>query len=130
MPENKLPETVERIRNYLFPGDEKPYRSKRILWIIKQYLRYAMLAAIHGYPVGPHRRGRFCLAYRYWEFIPWRLRKKSIFSSKAFGYEFILVFLADKLKKYDYWFRVDNRWKKKIREIIETDNVYELISEK
>lgn len=130
MPQNKLPEAVGNIKDHLFPEKEKPYRAGKILWIIRQYLKYALLAVIHGYPIGPGRKGTFRLVYKYWVYIPWNLRKRFVFSSKASGYEFKLVFDSKILKKHDYYLNPEGRLKKEIRGLIETDNVYQLIPEK
>jgi hypothetical protein len=127
MPPNKLQEVVDSIKNHLFPEKEKPYRAGKILWIIRQYLKYAMLAVIHGYDIGPGRNGRFRLVYKYWVYVPWNLRKKFMFSAKAYGYEFKLIFDSKMMQKYDYYFNPESKLKKKIRELIETDSIYELI---
>ena len=130
MPQNKLPEVADNIKNSIFPEKEKPYRAGKILWIIRQYIKYVMLAVIHGYIVGPNRKGKFRLVYKHWAYIPWSLRKRFIFSSKMFGYEFKLIFDSDMMKRYDYYFNPDSKWKKRVMEIIESDKVYKLISEK
>lgn len=128
MPVNKLPEVIDNIEQWLFP-EEKPYRSKRILWIIRQYLRYAIMAAIHGHAVGRKTNGVILLAYRYWHTIPWQFRKRFVLSSKAFGYEFRIVYNSSAMKKYNYYFQLDGRWKKEMYKVIETDKVYDLIPE-
>lgn len=130
MPQNRLPEVVDNIRNRLFPEEAVPYRAGKILWIIRKYIEYSMLAVIHGYDIGPGRKGRFRLVYKYWVYIPYSLRKRFMFSAKAFGYEFKIVFDSRIMQKYDYYFTPAVGLKKKVRELIETDNVYELISEK
>lgn len=129
MSQNKLPEAVSNIRDHIFPEEKTPYRAGRILWIIRRYLSYAFLAAIHGYPVGPHRKGKFRLVYKYWDYIPWHLKIRLIFSPKASGYQFILYFDSKIFSKYDYYFRLDSKWKRNVNEIISTDHVYKLITE-
>ena len=133
MPENKLPEVVKNMEDHLFPGDDKPYRSKRILWIMHQYFRYVLLAAIHGYELGPYRtefRIKFKLKYIFWEYIPWTHHRKLILSTKAAGYEFRMHMVSTILVKHDYYFNLDGRWKKKLRKLVNTDMVYDLITEK
>lgn len=127
MPENKMPQIVDNLTNHLFPEEAVPYRAGKIPWIIHKYLMYVFLATIHGHPVGPHRKGIFRLGYSYWHSIPWSLRKRFVFSSKAFGYEFKVIFDSDMFKKHGYYFNLDGRWKRKMREVVESDKVYELI---
>lgn len=133
MSQNRMPEAVDNIRNRLFLEKGKSYRAGKILWIVRQYIKYALLAAIHGYPVGPsypiatHCKGRFELGVKYWEYVPWHLRRKLTFSAKASGYEFRLVLDSIILKRHNYYFNPASKWKKMIRELIETDEVYKLI---
>lgn len=129
MSQNKLPEAVGNVRNRLFPEEETPYRAGKILWIVRQYIKYALLAAIHGYAVGPERKGFFRLGVKYWEYVPWHLRRKLTFSAKASGYEFKLLFDSPILKKHNYYFRPASKWQKMVRELVETDKVYNLIPE-
>ncbi len=128
--QNKLPEAVDNIKKRLFPEEQKPYRAGKILWIIRQYIKYSMLATVHGYPVGPIRKGFFRLVVSYWEYVPWHLRRKLIFSEKAFGHEFKIVFDSPIMRKHKYYFNPNFKWKKMIKELIETDKVYKLIPDR
>ena len=129
MLENKLPEVVNDIENHIFGDEKRPYRASKIRWIVRQYIHYCYLAAIHGFPVGPFRIGKFVMFYKFWDFIPWHLRKRLIFSAKAFGYEFKILFIGKPISTYNYIFHPDGKWKREVRKIIETDAVYDLISE-
>jgi len=129
MSQNRMPEAVDNVRNRLFPEKSKSYRAGKILWIVRQYIKYALLAAIHGYAVGPRDKGSFKLVVKYWEYVPWHLRRKLTFSAKASGYEFRLVLDSIILKKHNYYFNPASKWKKMIGELIETDEVYKLIPE-
>jgi len=135
MPQNKLQEVVDNIKKRLFPEKDKPYRAGKILWIVRRYIKYTLLAAIHGYAVGPsypittHCKGRFRLVVKYWEYVPWHLRRKLTFSAKASGYEFKLIFDSIILKRHNYYFNPESKWKKLVRNLVETDEVYKLIPE-
>lgn len=126
---NKLLETVDNIRSHIFPNGEKPYRAGKILWIIRQYIKYAYLAALHGYPVGPYTGDKFKVVHKKWDYAPSILKKRLSFSNKLGEYEFNLIFRSKMLKKYGYRFLPDMRWRRELKRIIETDVVYDLISE-
>ncbi|KKL28101.1 hypothetical protein LCGC14_2378510, partial [marine sediment metagenome] len=46
---SELQEAADNVKNRLFKEGEKPYRAGKILWIVRQYIKYTLLAAIHGY---------------------------------------------------------------------------------
>ena len=127
MLQSKLQEAADNVKNRLFKEGEKPYRAGKILWIVRQYIKYTLLAAIHGYAVGPGHKGFFRLGVKYWEYVPWHLRRKLTFSAKASGYEFKLLFDSPILRRHNYYFNPTSKWKKMVRELVETDEVYKLI---
>ena len=127
MLQGKLQEAADNVKNRLFKEGEKPYRAGKILWIVRQYIKYTLLAAIHGYAVGPVNKGFFRLGVKYWEYVPWHLRRKLTFSAKASGYEFKLLFDSSILKRHNYYFKPALKWRKMVRELVETDEVYKLI---
>ena len=124
--QKKLQELSESIVNRKFP-DDKPYRSKKILWIIKKFIEYTMLAALNGYVIKVPYLSWISLRIDYIQFVPWRLKRKLIFSPKAFGYTFTMMMSKGPLARFGYKFSPDIKWRRRIEEIIDTDVVYSLI---
>ena len=125
---NKFPELLDNMNQYM--GKRygiSEFRKKRTIWILKRFFYYAIRAAIHGYRIPIYHKGWFELMYMYWHAVPWSMRKRNMFSSKAWGYQFTLKYRGYPLDGTGFIFKPAMKWVEEIEELIETDAVYDLI---
>lgn len=113
----------------------KAVEVRHIPRILARFLRYSIDACIHGYPIQKSVRGkekRFSFEFRYIfvKKIPHHYKKKISFSSKAFGYFFILDIFWPAVSNNRFRYSPKPEFLREVAAITESNKVYDLIRKK
>jgi hypothetical protein len=116
-------EVHETLNRYNVRNNEYEY----IEFIMERFFHYLISLLLHGIRCSVPKLFRFALVYTFYDIVPTALKKKLYFSNKAFGYSFSIDIESEKMKKYNYTFRIDKKILVRIAQHNESDNIYKLI---